>query len=42
MATANDVDILGNLPLDDLLQLYADVSEELTKAESDRKTGEES
>ena len=41
MTTANNVDILENLPLDDLLQLYVDVSEELTKVKSDGKAGEE-
>lgn len=41
MTTANDVNVLENLPLDDLFYLYEDVSAELSKAAAPLKDGEE-
>ena len=41
MTTANNVVVLGNLPLDDLFQLYEDVSAEMNRAQPQRTDGDE-
>lgn len=41
MTTANDVVVLGNLPLDDLYQLYEDVNEEMDRMQEPEKSGDD-
>ena len=41
MTTANDVVVLGNLPLDDLYQLYEDVSDEMDRMQAQGKDGDD-
>lgn len=41
MVTANDVNVLNSMPLDDLYQLFEDVKEEMAQVQSSQKDGEE-